>query len=87
MFVYFREPSSINVFSSRPRRFSTSFSPLLSGPSSPKLTPRVNQLRQEESVDILGREAAHERELNSAMVMSQSYEDLTLINEPKVNFR
>ena len=62
----------------RMRRFSASFSPL-SGPSSPKLTPRVNQLRREESVDLLGREAAHERELNSAMVMSQSWEDLTLV--------
>ncbi|KAL1124166.1 hypothetical protein AAG570_001936 [Ranatra chinensis] len=66
----------------RPRRFSTSYSPLGGGPSSPKLTPRVNQLRREESVDVLsGREAAHERELNSAMVMSQSWEDLTLMAE------
>lgn len=67
----------------RMRRFSASFSPL-SGPSSPKLTPRVNQLRREESVDVIGREAAHERELNSTMVMSQSWEDLTLVaDNPK----
>lgn len=75
-----REPASHQLCSGVPRtrRFSTSFSPL-SGPSSPKLTPRVNQLRREESVDVIGREAAHERELNSAMVMSQSWEDLTLV--------
>ncbi|XP_073988577.1 P2R1A-PPP2R2A-interacting phosphatase regulator 1 [Rhodnius prolixus] len=79
-----REPTTLNQVSSavpRMRRFSASCSPL-SGPSSPKLTPRVNQLRREESVDLLGREAAHERELNSAMVMSQSWEDLTLVTEP-----
>lgn len=75
-----REPASLQLSTrvTRPRRFSTSFSPL-SGPSSPKLTPRVNQLRREESVDVINREAAHERELNSAMVMSQSWEDLTLV--------
>ncbi|XP_014250069.1 protein FAM122A isoform X1 [Cimex lectularius] len=68
----------------RTRRFSTSCTPL-SGPSSPKMTHRVNQLRREESVDVLGREAAHERELNSAMAMSQSWEDLTLVTEPNKN--
>ncbi|KAK9510681.1 hypothetical protein O3M35_005417 [Rhynocoris fuscipes] len=79
----FREPTTLNQVSSgvpRIRRFSASCSPL-SGPSSPKLTPRVNQLRREESIDLLGREAAHERELNSAMVISQSWEDLTLVPE------
>ena len=48
-----------------------------SGP--PRLTPRVSQLRQEERVDM-GREAAHERELHSAMQMSQSCEDLTIMS-------
>ncbi|XP_014278207.1 P2R1A-PPP2R2A-interacting phosphatase regulator 1 [Halyomorpha halys] len=79
-----REPT-LQLFTGVPRmrRFSASFSPL-SGPSSPKLTPRVNQLRREESVDVIGREAAHERELNSTMVMSQSWEDLTLVaDNPK----
>lgn len=42
------------------------------------MTPRISQLRQEESVDIAGREAAHEREIHSAMQISQSWEDLTL---------
>jgi hypothetical protein len=48
-----------------------------SGP--PRLTPRVSQLRQEERVDMV-REAAHERELHSAMQMSQSCEDLTIMS-------
>jgi len=42
------------------------------------LTPRVSQLRQEECVDVAGREAAHEKEIHSAMQISQSWEDLTL---------
>ena len=68
----------------RARRFSGSFTPV--GPSSPKLTPRVNQLRREESsVDSMqGREAAHERELHSAILISQSWEDLTLVTDSKV---
>lgn len=64
----------------RTRRFSASFSPvhnMSSGPlQGPRLTPRVSQLRQEECLD---REAAHEREIHSAMQMSQSWEDLTLV--------
>ncbi|XP_071453941.1 uncharacterized protein [Hetaerina americana] len=48
------------------------------------LAPRVTQLRQEGRllVDVAGvrvREAAHERELNSAMQISRSWEDLTLL--------
>lgn len=43
-----------------------------------RLTPRVTQLRQEECVDVAGREAAHEKEIHSAMQISQSWEDLTL---------
>lgn len=67
--------STFNVFSSTPRtrRFSTS-----SPGSIPRLTPRVSQLRQEECVDVAGREAAHEKEIHSAMQISQSWEDLTL---------
>lgn len=38
----------------------------------------MSQLRQEECVDVAGREAAHEKEIHSAMQISQSYEDLTL---------
>lgn len=67
--------STFNVFANSPRirRFSTS-----SPGSIPRLTPRVSQLRQEECIDIAGREAAHEREIHSAMQISQSWEDLTL---------
>ncbi|XP_033227592.1 protein FAM122A isoform X2 [Belonocnema kinseyi] len=67
--------STFNVFASTPRtrRFSTS-----SPGSIPRLTPRVSQLRQEECVDVAGREAAHEKEIHSAMQISQSWEDLTL---------
>lgn len=44
------------------------------------MTPRVSQLRQEECADVTNvREVAHERETHSAMQMSQSWEDLTLM--------
>ncbi|KAK6632456.1 hypothetical protein RUM44_007498 [Polyplax serrata] len=75
-----RESTPFNVFdssSARTRRFSASFSP---HSSVPRLTPRVNQLRQEECIDVVGREVAHEREIHSAMQMSQSWEDLTLVS-------
>ncbi|XP_024868527.1 protein FAM122A [Temnothorax curvispinosus] len=70
-----RDAVSYNVFanSARLRRFSTS-----SPGNVPRLTPRVSQLRQEECVDVAGREAAHEKEIHSAMQISQSWEDLTL---------
>ncbi|XP_055641004.1 uncharacterized protein DDB_G0271670 isoform X2 [Toxorhynchites rutilus septentrionalis] len=74
---------------------SNSFSPLAvisngsSSPSrsgsctpGPRLTPRISQLRQEECADVSNsREVNHEREIHSAMQMSQSYEDLTLVTE------
>lgn len=45
----------------------------------PRLTPRVSQLRQEECADISNsREVTHEREVHSALQISQSWEDLTL---------
>uniref|UniRef100_A0A1B6MAC7 Protein FAM122A n=1 Tax=Graphocephala atropunctata TaxID=36148 RepID=A0A1B6MAC7_9HEMI len=80
-----RESMTFNVFSlvaPRTRRFSASFSPHPHSPTllSPRLTPRVSQLRQEECLDVaVGRETAHERELNNTMVMSQSWEDLTIV--------
>ncbi|KAK7863662.1 hypothetical protein R5R35_006189 [Gryllus longicercus] len=81
-----RDSSPFNIFpaQTRTRRFSASFSPVHSpsGPG-PRLTPRVSQLKQEECVDVVGREAAHERELHTAMQMSQSWEDLALVgNSP-----
>lgn len=70
-----------NVLAPRARRFSASFSPLIGSPSS-KLVPRISQIRQEECVEIAtAREVNHEREIHSAMQISQSYEDLTLITE------
>lgn len=78
-----RDTSTFNLFpcQTRTRRFSASFSPVHSpsGPG-PRLTPRVSQLKQEECVDVAGREAAHEREVHTAMQMSQSCEDLALVN-------
>lgn len=47
--------------------------------SSPRPSPRVSQLRQEECLDIARSEAAHEKEIHSAIQMSQSCEDLTLV--------
>lgn len=47
--------------------------------TSPKLVHRVNQLRQEETIDLINREVAHEREIHSAMQISQSWEDLSIM--------
>lgn len=44
----------------------------------PRLTPRVSQLRQEECADLSSREVNHEREVHTALQISQSWEDLTL---------
>lgn len=67
-----------NVFG-RTRRYSTGFSPLATNPGpSPRLTPRVSQLRQEECADLNSREVNHEREVHTALQISQSWEDLTL---------
>lgn len=68
--------------SMRARRHSASFSPHVVGGTGPRLTPRVSQLRQEECADITNsREVNHERETHSAIQMSQSWEDLTLVTE------
>ncbi|GAB0096759.1 uncharacterized protein DMENIID0001_123250 [Sergentomyia squamirostris] len=75
---------AINIFA-RTRRYSASYSPLagsaMSPSSGPRLTPRVSQLRQEECIDINSREVNHEREIHSAMQMSQSCEDLRIVTE------
>ncbi|XP_037959703.1 mucin-5AC [Teleopsis dalmanni] len=78
-----------NIFAPRARRYSASYSPLcatagITGSSTGAplcITPRVSQLRQEECIDINSREVNHEREVHSAMQMSQSWEDLTLVAE------
>lgn len=69
----------LNLFTTRARRYSTGFSPLATNPGPmPRLTPRVSQLRQEESGDINTREMNHERELHTAHEISQSCEDLSI---------
>ncbi|XP_055837454.1 uncharacterized protein LOC129905857 [Episyrphus balteatus] len=84
-----------NIFAPRARRYSASFSPLGVAAAAaagggggagattpvPRLTPRVSQLRQEECADLNSREVNHEREVHSAIQMSQSWEDLTLVTE------
>lgn len=71
------QPQNLNIFGTRSRRYSTSFSPLAGG--GPRLTPRVSQLRQEECADISNsREVTHEREVHTHLQISQSWEDLTL---------
>ncbi|KAE8744271.1 hypothetical protein FOCC_FOCC009086 [Frankliniella occidentalis] len=74
-----RETSSLSIFqSTRTRRFSGSSFTSHSAGSSPRPSPRVSQLKKEECLDIARSEAAHEKEIHSAIQMSQSCEDLTL---------
>lgn len=52
-------------------------------PSSPIRVPstRLYQIKQEEGVDVMNRETAHEREVQAAMQMSQSWEEsLSLVS-------
>ncbi|KAG5891357.1 hypothetical protein JTB14_034422 [Gonioctena quinquepunctata] len=83
-----REPQSFSQLfgpssQTRTRRFSASFSQVPGSPvSGPRLAPRINQLRQEEHDGISNtRELAHEREIHHAMQISQSWEDLSLMND------
>lgn len=48
---------------------------------SPKTLARIEQIRQEECSDLLDREVAHENKLHSAMRISQSWDDLTIMVE------
>lgn len=74
---------SLSLLTPRTRRFSCSSNS--NGPISglvspgPRLAPRISQLRQEECIDVQNREATHEREVHTALSISQSYEDLTLV--------
>lgn len=66
---------TFNIFAPRARRYSTGFSPLATNPGPlPRLTPRVSQLRQEECADVTSREVNHEREIHTALQISQSWE-------------
>lgn len=67
------QPANLNIFS-RTRRYSASYS----GLADPRMIHRVSQLRQEECADINTREVTHEREVHTAMQISQSWEDLSL---------
>lgn len=79
-------PSPLLLGISRARRFSASFSPNSSpnstptstAPLSPVVPSRVSQIKQEEGMDVMFREAAHEKETQSKLQFSQSWEDLTL---------
>lgn len=70
----------LQLFGNQPRarRFSASFSPNSHSPQSPVMPFRINQIKHEEGMDVANREVAHEREVQSALQMSLSCEDLTL---------
>lgn len=75
--------SARNPRMTQTRRFSGSFSPGRSAnsptaPLSPLVLSRVSQIKQEESMDVVFREAAHEKETKSKLQISHSLEDLTL---------
>lgn len=52
-------------------------------PSSPVRVPstRLQRIKQEEGVDVMNRETAHEREVQAAMQMSQSWEDSLVLSD------
>lgn len=61
----------------RSRRNSTTIARPNVVPSSPVRVPstRLQKIKQEEGVDLMNRETAHEREVQTAMQMSQSWEE------------
>ena len=58
--------------------------PCLTMQSGARTPCRVSQLRQEEGMDERGKEAAGEKLLHSALRMSQSWEDLSLVRAETV---
>lgn len=49
-------------------------------PGSPRVPPsRVSQLKKEEACDAVGREVASEKEFQSTLQISASWEDLSLV--------
>uniref|UniRef100_G3WC14 Family with sequence similarity 122B n=1 Tax=Sarcophilus harrisii TaxID=9305 RepID=G3WC14_SARHA len=52
-------------------------------PSSPLRIPssRIHQLKQEEGMDMLNRETVHEREVQTAMQISQTWEESLTLND------
>ncbi|XP_026081388.1 protein FAM122A-like isoform X3 [Carassius auratus] len=55
-------------------------------PSSPVRVPstRLQRIKQEEGVDVMNRETAHEREVQAAMQMSQSWEESLSLSDNDV---
>ncbi|KAG5675714.1 hypothetical protein PVAND_005595 [Polypedilum vanderplanki] len=93
-----RDHLSLSLLTPRTRRFSCSSNGAsnvvnnsnngLISPGPPRLAPRVSQLRLEECADTQNvREANHEREVHTALSMSQSYEDLTLVMSENWTFK
>ncbi|XP_022255670.1 protein FAM122A-like isoform X2 [Limulus polyphemus] len=86
-------PSHLVLGISRNRRFSASFSPGQYSPSlhsssslMPSFVPsRVIQLKHEEGMNVMYREASHEKEVQSKLQISQSWEDLTLDRTTHIN--
>ncbi|XP_044538633.1 uncharacterized protein LOC123253516 [Gracilinanus agilis] len=52
-------------------------------PSSPLRIPssRIHQIKQEEGMDMLNRETVHEREIQTAMQISQTWEEILTLND------
>lgn len=71
-------PVSVRIPDKVTRRFSTSSVTHHSPSSLGKMPSRLDQIRLEETVAQHDQEAAHEREIQSRMMMSQSCEDLSL---------
>ncbi|XP_007507280.1 P2R1A-PPP2R2A-interacting phosphatase regulator 1 isoform X2 [Monodelphis domestica] len=69
----------------RTRRNSTTFLNRhnLLPPSSPLRIPssRIHQIKQEEGMDMLNRETVHEREIQTAMQISQTWEEILTLND------
>jgi len=53
---------------------------ILKTPGSPRVPPsRVSQLKKEEAGDVVAREVANEKEFQSTLQISASWEDLSLV--------
>ena len=56
-------------------------------PGSPRVPPsRVSQLKKEEAGDVVGRVVASEKEFQSTLQISASWEDLSLVNTQLLSF-
>ncbi|XP_076324277.1 P2R1A-PPP2R2A-interacting phosphatase regulator 1-like isoform X2 [Tachypleus tridentatus] len=78
-------PSHLVLGIPRNRRFSASFSPGQYSSSLSFVPSRVIQLKHEEGMDVVYREVSHEKEIQSKLQISQSWEDLTLDETTHIN--